>query len=111
MTSKDDYVVMNVAENLVEIAQTLKNVLGDTEIIQELFANIKLLYSTETMKKTFNKVITDIAAGKDTSVDVIDLADSDDAYWVSDNKEPAKSYNQVNDARKKKKRKKKEKSV
>lgn len=113
MNNKDQYIVMNVAQNLTELANEFKKVLGDTEAVQELFANIRLLYSTKTMSETFNTVISHIAAGEEPDVTVMDLTkeDPEDPYWANKDKKPAKSYNQVNYERNQKKRRKEEKSV
>lgn len=110
MNSKDEYIVMNVAQNITEIAHTLENVLGKTEIIQELYANLRLLYSTKTMTSVFNKAITDIA-GEAISINTEDLHsdDKNDPYWVADNKTPAKtSQSQIYE---RKRRKRKDKSI
>lgn len=113
MSNKDEYVVMNVAQNLTEIANTLKKVLGDSEIVQEFYANLKLLYSTQTMTKTFNTVISHIVAGEEPSVEILDLSkyNPNDPCWIADNKKPAKTSNQQRYEREHKQRRKKDKSV
>ena len=112
MTNKDQYVVMNVACNLDEIAERLKSVLGDTEIVQELFANIRLLHSTRTVTRGLNTVVSQIVAEEEPSVEASDLSNEDPSspYWTADNKTPAKTSNSIDYERKQKQRRKDKKS-